>query len=102
MYFHINDLNNKVVISGELVLFTTHTTTSEQNKTLCFLVYMHKVEINNNLFPAWSSRHLLANRADGSGREAAGSDYDYIEFSLGEFRNDYDFSISRTRHPIYK
>lgn len=98
MYFHIMSSDNKSVISGELVLISPHTTCSEVNKTLCFLVYMHDVIINKDLFPEWSKKHLKHNHATGSGGIKATSDYDYIEFSLGNFRNDYGFMITDTRH----
>jgi hypothetical protein len=98
MYFHIMSSDNKSVISGELVLMRPHTTCSEINKTQCFLVYMHNVLINENLFPEWSKKHLKYNKALGSGGIKATSEYDYIEFSLGNFRNDYDFMITDTRH----
>ena len=98
MYFHIMSPNNKPVISGKLVLMRPHTTCSEVNKEQCFLVYMHEVQLNEELFPEWSKKHLKHNHASGSGGIKATSEYDYIEFSLGKFRNDYDFMISSDRH----
>jgi hypothetical protein len=98
MYFHIMSADNKPVISGELVLMRPHTTCSEVNKTQCFLVYMHEVEINEELFPTWKELHLKHNAAQGSGGIKATSEYDYIEFSLGRFRDDYDFMISAERY----
>ena len=98
MYFHIMTSNNKPVISGELVLMRPHTACSEVNNTLCFLVYMHDVVINDELFPKWKELHLKHHSATGSGGVKATSEYDYIEFSLGNFRDDYDFSISNLRH----
>jgi len=90
--------NNKPVISGELVLMRPHTTTSEVNNEQCFLVFMHEVQIDDSKFKEWSKKHLKCNRATGSGGIQAQSEYDYIEFSLGQFRDDYDFSISKRRH----
>ena len=98
MYFHIMSSANKPVISGKLVLMRPHTSCSEINNTLCFCVYMHEVEINEELFPIWKELHLKKNAATGSNGIKATSEYDYIEFSLGNFRNDYDFLISNTRH----
>ena len=97
MYFHVMTSNNESVISGKLVLMRPHTTYSEVNKTQCFLVYMHEVEINEELFPIWKELHLKDNAAKGSGGIKATSEYDYIVFSLGKFRDDYDFMISETR-----
>jgi hypothetical protein len=97
MYFHIMNKDNRPVISGDLVLMRPHTVCSEINKTLCFLVYMHDVEINHEEFPVWAEKHLKCNYPKPSGGKPATSDYDYIEFSLGEFRDDYDFMITDRR-----
>ncbi len=98
IYFHIIDKDNKPIILGKLVLIRQHTTCSEINKTPCFLVYMHGVELDKDKFKEWANKHLKHNEALGSGSESAGSEYDYIEFSLGKFRNDYDFIISDNKH----
>lgn len=98
MYFHICNKDNKSVISGLLTLMRLHTTCSEVYKTQCFLVYMHDVVINEELFPEWSSKHLKTNSKTGSNGKPAESEYCYIEFSLGEFRDDYDFMICNSRH----
>lgn len=100
MFFHIMDNENNPVLSGDLVLMRPHTACSEINKTQCFLVYMHDVIIDETKFSQWAERHLKHNSATGSGGITANSEYDYIEFSLGAFRNDYDFSISTTRHEL--
>ncbi len=96
MYFHIMSKDNKSVIGGKLVLMRPHTCCSETVGTRCYLVYMHEVVINENLFSEWATKHLKYNNATGSGGIKATSEYDYIEFSLGEFRNDYDFLITDT------
>lgn len=99
MFFHIMTSANNPVISGKLVLMCPHTTCSERHKTLCFCVYMHQVEIaDKELFDEWAIKHLKHNKAIGSGGIQPESDYDYIEFSLGNFRDDYDFLITDSRH----
>ena len=98
MYFHIFTSDNKPVISGKLVMLTPHTVCSEINDTLCFLVYMHEVQIDEDKFKPWASKHLKYNNATGSGGIKATSEYDYIEFSLDAFRDDYDFMVCDTRH----
>jgi hypothetical protein len=60
---------------------------------------MHKVQIDIKLFDIWASKHLKHNGAIGSNGIHAKTEYDYIEFSLGEYRNDYDFMISLDRYP---
>lgn len=100
MFFHIMDNRNNPVISGKLVSMSPHTTCSEINKTQCFLVYMHEVVINEATFSQWAEKHLKHNSALGSGGIEATSEYDYIEFNLGNFRNDYKFGIYETRHAI--
>lgn len=97
MYFYIMDKDNKPVISGKLVLMRPHTSASEVAKKRVYLVYMHEV-ITSSTFDEWATKHLRYNKSVASGGKAATSDYDYIEFTLGEFRDDYDFLITDTRH----
>lgn len=99
MYLYIMSADNKPVISGKIVLFRPHTTCSEVNRTQCFLVYQHEVEIHNEqLFNDWKSKFLKHNSKTGSGGKPAQSEYCYMEFSLGNFRGDYDFCITETKY----
>jgi hypothetical protein len=99
MYLNIiNDEKRKTVLSGELVLFTTHTTCSETHKCVCMLAYIHDVVIDEELFPEWKEKHLKYNKALGSGGRPATSEYNYIEFSLDKFRGKYDFQVTERRH----
>lgn len=102
MYFHIVNSKNEPVISGKMALMRPHTTASEKAGKQAFLVYMQDVELDKEKFQDWSSRYLLYNRAVGSGGKPAGSEYDYIEFILDEFRGGYSFMVSETRHKFAK
>lgn len=99
MYFYILSADNKPVISGKCVLLKPHTVCSEVNKTQCFLVYLNNVEIHNeDLLNDWKSKYLKYNKAIGSNGISPNSEYCYMEFALGNFRGDYDFSITNTKY----
>lgn len=98
MYIHIMDKHNNPVISGKLVLMRPHAACSDNHKESCFVVYMHEVVIHNEgEFKLWADRHLKHNSATASGGEPAGSDYDYMQFSVDFGYNQYDFMITETR-----
>lgn len=94
MYFHIMSKDNKSVIQGKLIVMRPHAVCSETHKVRCYFVYMREVVINEELFPEWSKKHLKYNASMYTIDDKADSEYGYIEFSLGEFRDDYDFLIT--------
>jgi len=87
--------SNKVVLEGKLILMRPHTSSSETHKKEILLVYTEDTKIvNEEDFKEWSKDHLVGNQE----YRDKNCEYGYMEFSVGNTRNSYDFMITENKH----